>query len=211
MKDDIDSRCNTAFNRYTGLARCISVDSEPKVVEKPFLKSSHPLFSVINRERSIHTSSGRGNNWALGYSDPNENGIQLSNITMELLRKEAEDCDYYRGTVLFHSLSGGTGSGLGSKLLESIRDEFPICFLLSSAIVPSESADTPLQDYNSILSLSHMQEYTDGIVFFENDEVLKQVLYSNKRGTNASTHNINECIALGLSNLFYPDKNADFD
>jgi len=130
---------------------------------------------------------------------------------MEMLRKEAEDCDYYRGTVLIHSLAGGTGSGLGSKLLEKIRDEYPISFLLSAAVIPSESADTPLQDYNSCLSLSYMQDYTDGIVFFENDEVLRQVLYSNKRGSNASTHNINECIAYALVNLFYPDRSNDFD
>lgn len=41
-----------------------------------------------------------------------------------MLRKRAEAADYFRGAFLFHSLAGGTGSGLGSRLIESYRDNF---------------------------------------------------------------------------------------
>lgn len=43
---------------------------------------------------------------------------------MESLRKEVEKADFYLGSVLFHSLAGGTGSGFGSRLLEQYRDEY---------------------------------------------------------------------------------------
>lgn len=36
---------------------------------------------------------------------------------MEMLRIKAEGADYFKGTLLFHSLAGGTGSGLGSRLI----------------------------------------------------------------------------------------------
>jgi Tubulin/FtsZ family, GTPase domain len=31
--------------------------------------------------------------------------------------------DVGRGVIMIHSLAGGTGSGLGSRIMENIRDE----------------------------------------------------------------------------------------
>lgn len=64
---------------------------------------------------------------------------------MEMLRSKAESADYYRGTVLFHSLAGGTGSGLGSRLIESYRDYFgSSTHLMTVSIWPSMAGETPL-------------------------------------------------------------------
>lgn len=130
------------MNRYTGKARCIMVDSEPKVVREPFKKRSNPLTTILDSENCIDHQDGRGNNWAMGYADAQQ--PSLSEATMEVLRKEVERCDFYRGTVLMHSVAGGTGSGLGSKLVEMIRDEYPICYIVSASILPSSTGDTPL-------------------------------------------------------------------
>ena len=43
---------------------------------------------------------------------------------IESLRKEVEQCDYFLGTVMTQSLAGGTGSGLGCRLIEEYRDQF---------------------------------------------------------------------------------------
>ena len=66
---------------------------------------------------------------------------------------------YCEGTILIHSLTGGTGSGLGSRLLEEIRDAFPMAHVVSVAIAPHVSGDSPLQHYNSLLSLASLQRY----------------------------------------------------
>lgn len=63
---------------------------------------------------------------------------------MEALRKEAEQSDFFLGTVMTHSLAGGTGSGLGSRLLEEIRDSFPKAYLMTVSVWPSMCGDTPL-------------------------------------------------------------------
>ena len=64
---------------------------------------------------------------------------------MELLRKKAERADYYQGTLLFHSLAGGTGSGLGSRLIEAYRDYFGHSSqLVSVSVWPSMAGETPL-------------------------------------------------------------------
>jgi Tubulin/FtsZ family, GTPase domain len=224
LKDEVSIRDNTVFSRNSERARCIMVDSEPKVVEKPFKKTSHPLHDFLSQSLALKSNKGRGNNWAMGYADSPENigkdiayasnsekNQPLAVQTMEMLRKEIEACDYYKGCVLLHSLAGGTGSGLGSRLLELIRDEYPICFITAASIFPSDSGDTPVQDYNSCLCLNYLQNYADSIIYFENDEIMKQVQQFSKRGSNISTHNLNEYIAFSLSNLLLPKRTGDLD
>nr|DBA25348.1 TPA: hypothetical protein GDO54_012886 [Pyxicephalus adspersus] len=96
---------------------------------------------------------GRGNNWAYGK----KRDQSLLERTMESFRKELERRDCYSGTVILHSLCGGTGSGLGSRLCQEIRDNYPAGHLLSVTTAPHETGDTPLQHYNSLLCLSYLQ------------------------------------------------------
>ena len=63
-----------------------------------------------------------------------------------------------QGTIVVHSLTGGTGSGLGSRLVERIRDTYPLAHVMSVAVSPHSSGDSPLQHYNSLLSLSSLQQ-----------------------------------------------------
>ena len=209
MKDEVNTNNNTYFSRATERARCIMVDSEPKVVDKPFLKPAHPLYNTLSPSLVVKSNSGRSNNWATGYADKPEKDQNLSSQTMEMLRKEIEQCDYYKTLIMIHSLAGGTGSGLGSKLIEMIRDEYPICFISTASVFPFESGDTPLQDYNSVFCLSHIQKYSDSCIFFENDEVYRVVQNFNIR--EPSTHNLNQFIAFSLFNLLIPARNSDFD
>ena len=75
---------------------------------------------------------------------------------MEALRKEVERSDFFLGMVLVHSLAGGTGSGLGSRLVEEYRDTFGKSYLMSASIWPNSSGETPLQHYNTCFSLAHL-------------------------------------------------------
>lgn len=64
---------------------------------------------------------------------------------MDMLRMKAESADFFRGTLLFHSLAGGTGSGLGSRLIESYRDYFGRgSHLITASIWPQMAGETPL-------------------------------------------------------------------
>jgi tubulin beta len=38
---------------------------------------------------------------------------------------------------MFHSLGGGTGSGLGTLLLSKIREEYPDRIVMAISVVPS--------------------------------------------------------------------------
>ncbi|CAM4523759.1 unnamed protein product [Lepidochelys kempii] len=96
-----------------GKLSAICVDSEPKVVRKLQKRVRRGSFRETNL---IVGKRGRGNNWAYGYHGLHSASEKnLLERTMESLRKEVERRDCYCGTVLFHSLGGGTGAGVQTK------------------------------------------------------------------------------------------------
>ena len=48
------------------------------------------------------------------------------------------------GTYLTYSLAGGTGSGMSSRVLELLKDDYPKTYLVSIPIFPVKSGETPL-------------------------------------------------------------------
>ncbi len=105
-------------------------------------------------------------------------------------------------------------SGLGSSLVECLRDEYPLAYLLSVLVAPFEHGETPLQHYNSLFCLSWVQRYCDAALLFRNDSVLEQTLKQGqamarqqKLNHNISMFEMNESISKCLCNTFLPLQN----
>ncbi|XP_034776655.2 uncharacterized protein LOC117394755 isoform X3 [Acipenser ruthenus] len=205
-------------DRYPFLSRdgklgAVCVDSEPKVLRKAQKLVKHGCFRESNL---IVGQEGRGSNWAYGYyGPPNEGERGLLQRTMESFRKETERRDCYSGTVLFHSLSGGTGAGLGARLCEEIREAYPVGHILSVSVAPHQAGESPLQHYNTLLCLAALQRSADGVLLFHNDEALSRVLSLQSRSPSslsspqaqASLSSMNSHIASCLAGLLYPVHN----
>jgi hypothetical protein len=56
---------------------------------------------------------------------------------VEIIRKVAEECDLVHGFQLLHSVSGGAGGGLGSLLMDNIRQEYSDRIIKSYSIFPA--------------------------------------------------------------------------
>lgn len=193
-----------------GSINAICVDSETKVIRRLRQQVKKGYFRDTN---IIVGQRGRGNNWAYGYRDTGMGTDQsLLERTMESFRREVERRDCYSGTVILHSLCGGTGSGLGSHLCQEIRDNYPAGHLLSVTAAPHETGDTPLQHYNSLLCLSYLQRYCDGVLLFSNDDVMKRAASTAEKKTFSSSGlqpvvsltAMNAHIASCLAGLLYP-------
>ena len=65
-----------------------------------------------------------------------------------------------------HSIAGGTGSGLGSYLLERLNDRFPKKLIQTYSVFPndSETSDVVVQPYNSLLTLKRLCLNSDAVV-----------------------------------------------
>lgn len=100
-------------------------------------------------------------------------------------------------------MAGGTGSGVGSYLLESIRDEFEDVSIMNVTIAPHLTGEVIVQNYNTILTMSKLYDYSDGIIIIENDLlnlICKTLLHLKKPGLK----DMNRVLVNMLCSIFYP-------
>ena len=57
----------------------------------------------------------------VGYDE----GEKCHEQIMDMIDREADGSDSLEGFVMTHSVAGGTGSGMGSYLLEKLNDRYP--------------------------------------------------------------------------------------
>lgn len=145
--------------------RAILVDMEPRVIANVL---AGPYKNLYNPE-NIFTSkdgSGAGNNWAMGYASGEKVAEELS----DMIDREADGSDSLEGFQLLHSIAGGTGSGLGSFLLERIKENFPKKLVQTYSVFPNneETSDVVVQPYNSVLAIKRLVQEADSVVALDN-------------------------------------------
>ena len=108
------------------------------------------IQTLFSESQYISSVSGSGNNWAVGY---HTYGPQYLDKILESVRMEAEKCDSIQSFVCIHSLGGGTGSGLGSAILDALDEEYPIVLKFSNVVFPSDGDDVVISPYNRYIHL----------------------------------------------------------
>lgn len=129
----------------------LMIDMEPKVIEQ-VLASKGDLFSY-DRGLSVCREEGSGNNWAFGF---NVHGLACLDEIVDKFRSAAERVDRVEGAVVLQSMAGGTGSGVGSRVIERLRDEMEAKPIFSVAVLPRMTGEVILQYYNSVFSLANL-------------------------------------------------------
>lgn len=74
-----------------------------------------------------------------------------------------------QGFMLLHSIAGGTGSGLGSFVLERLNDKFPKKLIQTYSVFPNaQEGDVVVQPYNALLTLKRLANHADSVVVLDN-------------------------------------------
>lgn len=74
-----------------------------------------------------------------------------------------------QGFMMMHSIAGGTGSGLGSFMLERLNDKFPKKLIQTYSVFPNaQEGDVVVQPYNSLLTLKRLTNHADSVVVLDN-------------------------------------------
>ncbi|PWN34694.1 gamma-tubulin [Meira miltonrushii] len=145
--------------------RTILVDTEPRVIQNIM---SGPYKNLYNPENvySSKTGGGAGNNWAQGYAE----GERRCDEILDMIEREADGSDSLEGFFLLHSIAGGTGSGLGSFLLERLSDAYPKKLIQTYSVFPNseETSDVVVQPYNSVLAMKRLVDNADSVVVLDN-------------------------------------------
>uniref|UniRef100_A0A4W3HA19 Tubulin epsilon 1 n=1 Tax=Callorhinchus milii TaxID=7868 RepID=A0A4W3HA19_CALMI len=144
----------------------VLIDMEEGVVNELL---QGPLRDVFDSKQLITDVSGSGNNWAVGYKSY---GFQYREQILENLRRAAEHCDCLQCFFLIHSMGGGTGSGLGTYVLNLMEDEFPDVYRFVTSVYPSAEDDVITSPYNSILAMRELTEHADCVLPIENQSLV---------------------------------------
>lgn len=68
--------------------------------------------------------------------------------------------------MLLHSIAGGTGSGLGSYILERMNDRFPKKLIQTYSVFPDTQGggNVVVSPYNSLLAMRRLTQNADSVV-----------------------------------------------
>jgi len=83
----------------------------------------------------------------------------------DMIDREADGSDSLEGFMLLHSIAGGTGSGLGSYILERMNDRFPKKLIQTYSVFPDTQGDyVVVNPYNSLLAMRRLTQNADSVV-----------------------------------------------
>lgn len=116
------------------IPRALLIDLEPGVIHNiqkgKYANLYNPENFFIAKE-----GGGAGNNWAAGYCE----GEKYYDDIIDMIDREADGSDSLEGFVMTHSTAGGTGSGLGSFMLERLNDRYPKKLIQTYSVFPNEN------------------------------------------------------------------------
>ncbi|XP_061894240.1 tubulin beta-6 chain-like [Entelurus aequoreus] len=191
-------RVNVYFTEAHGgkyVPRSLLVDLEPGTMDS--IRGSR-IGALFRPDSFIHGNSGAGNNWAKGHYTE---GAELIEQVIDRLRTESESCDCLQGFQLVHSLGGGTGSGMGTLIINKIREEYPDRIMTSFSVMPSPKvSDTVVEPYNATLSVHQLLESTD-MTFCIDNEALYDICFRTLKLTTPTYGDLNHLVSMTMSGV----------
>ncbi|PGH14601.1 tubulin gamma chain [Helicocarpus griseus UAMH5409] len=146
------------------IPRAILLDLEPRVLNTIQTGAYRNIYNPENffiGKQGI----GAGNNWAAGYAT----GEVVQEEVFDMIDREADGSDSLEGFMMLHSIAGGTGSGLGSFILERMNDRFPKKLIQTYSVFPdTQAADVVVNPYNSLLAMRRLTQNADSVVVVDN-------------------------------------------
>ncbi|CAI9294509.1 unnamed protein product [Lactuca saligna] len=164
-----DDAFNTFFSE-TGagkhVPRAVFVDLEPTVIDEVRTGTYRQLF---HPEQLISGKEDAANNFARGHYTI---GKEIVDLCLDRIRKLADNCTGLQGFLVFNAVGGGTGSGLGSLLLERLSVDYGKKSKLGFTVYPSPQVSTSVvEPYNSVLSTHSLLEHTDVAILLDNEAI----------------------------------------
>jgi len=186
------------------IPRAILVDLEPGTMD---VIKNNAIGQLFKPDNMVFGNNGAGNNWAKGHYTE---GAELVENVLDRIRQEIEQCDAPQGFQLFHSLGGGTGSGMGTLLLLKIRDGYPDRITTTYSVYPSPKvSDTVVEPYNAVLSSHQLLENSDETFIIDNEALynINHNVLKNKQPTYAELNALIASVTCGItSSLRFPGK-----
>merc|ERR1711990_299581 len=193
-----DDSFNTFFSE-TGagkhVPRAVFVDLEPTVVDEVKTGTYRQLF---HPEQLITGKEDAANNYARGHYTIGKEQIE---VTVDRIRRMADQASGLQGFLVFHSFGGGTGSGFASLLLERLSVDYGKKSKLGFSIYPAPQVSTALvEPYNAVLYTHTTLEHCD-CAFLVDNQAIYDLCKDNLQIPAPTYTNLNRLIAQIISSI----------
>ncbi|KAL4986378.1 tubulin-domain-containing protein [Aspergillus falconensis] len=185
------------------IPRAILLDLEPRVLNGI---QSGPYKNIYNPENFFigQQGIGAGNNWGAGYAA----GEVVQEEVFDMIDREADGSDSLEGFMFLHSIAGGTGSGLGSFLLERMNDRFPKKLIQTYSVFPdTQAADVVVNPYNSLLAMRRLTQNADSVVVLDNaalSRIVADRLHVQEPSFQQTNRLVSTVMSASTTTLRYP-------
>merc|ERR1712000_626664 len=165
-----------------------------------------PYKNIYNPENFFvgEDGMGAGNNWAAGYAA----GERVQEEIFDMIDREADGSDSLEGFMLLHSIAGGTGSGLGSYMLERMNDRFPKKIIQTYSVFPDTAiGDVVVNPYNSLLTMRRLTQNADSVVVLDNgalSRIASERLHVQEPSFQQTNQLVSTVMSASTTTLRYP-------
>jgi len=189
----------TTFFATTGsgkhVPRAVFVDLEPTVVDEVRTGTYRQLF---HPEQLITGKEDAANNYARGHYTIGKEQIE---VTLDRIRRMADQASGLQGFLVFHAFGGGTGSGFASLLLERLSVDYGKKSKLGFSIYPAPQVSTALvEPYNAVLYTHTTLEHCD-CAFLVDNQAIYDLCKDNLQIPAPTYTNLNRMIAQIISSI----------
>eukprot|EP00494_Astrolonche_serrata_P006779 UN06804 len=175
--------------------RSIFVDLEPSVIDEVRNGTYRQLF---HPQQLISGKEDAANNYARGHYTI---GKDIVDNVLDRVRRLSDNCKGLQGFLIFNSVGGGTGSGLGSLLLERLSVDYGKISKIAFTVYPSPQVSTAVvEPYNSVLATHSLLEHTDVTIVLDN-EAIYDICRKSLGVERPSYNNLNRLVSQVISSL----------
>ncbi|XP_053679829.1 tubulin alpha chain-like [Anopheles nili] len=187
----------SAFFRCDRSGQCVPrvllLDLEPAVVDEIRIGAYRELFhpsTMLTGCEDAASNFGRGH-YRLGQA--------IIEPALDRIRRMTEQCSSLQGFMMFHSVGGGTGAGLGTLMLERLGEDYGKASRMEFDIFPSPKVSPVIvEPYNAVLASHVAMEHSD-CTFLLDNEALYDVCDRNLNVPEPTYTNLNRLIAQAVS------------
>eukprot|EP01084_Bolivina_argentea_P269228 457501_1 len=197
--NELLNRINTYYNhdgkRY--IPRACLIDLDPTSLD--VIKASS-IGSLFKPDNIYFGSSGCDGNWMKGYYSE---GAEAIDQVMNIIRKESECCDLIEGFQLVHSISSGTGGGMGSLILRKIRDNYLYKLSANFSVFPSTKSDIYMETMNATMSVNQLIDNSD-LTYVIDNNALYNIIQNVLKQKEPKYSDMNWLVSLLMAGITAP-------
>ncbi|KAK2955454.1 putative Tubulin alpha chain [Blattamonas nauphoetae] len=173
--------------------RALLVDLEPTATDVVRSGQCRDLFV----SDQIISETGSTNNTFFGsFGGANHSVLEES---LDVIRQMAESCSNLEGFMLFHAIGGGTGSGLGTRLLEELLDRFEKSQNLAFCVLPSPQPQSPsFEAFNTLLAMNSLQTVSHVTTLYEN-AAMRDIFEKDPYVSTSTMDDLNHLLTQSIS------------